>query len=419
MAPPNSLNICMIAPGDLKFLLNFVRALARSGHRVTVIWRRSKNRAAPPARHIPGVQLIDLVDTPGGSRAQYGHAVLQKFVQLHRADPFDLVHCLDGAGAQIARRRKQFGVTTIFDVDATHLAQVYSILGMSQENSLNYVKVNWRLITKFISTFWRFDRKLLKSADAIFVHSPQQRQILERYYAYPDSRIFMVPFGLEVEDLEPRSRDQGLATKLGLPVDAEIVVTVTDMSEIGEIRNLLYAFERVAIKKPNARLVIVGQGAYLKEIEYETLQLALGSRVIFAGEIDPLSLGDHIALADVFVNLSARSSGIERSLLEAMAQRKIVIGSEVSPLANVVHDGTDGFLVRPADTFTLSELLLRTFNGLIDRVAVGESARQKVLNLFDSQTLAARTVNAYFAVRTRFVTAHRPWFSFSRRPAAP
>ena len=180
------------------------------------------------------------------------------------------------------------------------------------------------------------------------------------------------------------------------------------------MRNLLLAFERVAIKKPTAYLVVVGQGPFIKEIEFAMLQLALGSRVIFAGDVPGPQLADYVALADVFVNLSARSSGIERSLLEAMAQGKIIIGSEVSPLVNVVDDGVDGFLIRPADTFTLSELLLQAFSGQIPAEEMGAQARAKVLNLFDSQKMLAQTLTAYRQARERFVTAHRPWFSLPR-----
>jgi hypothetical protein len=344
--------------------------------------------------------------------------VLRKFQQLHRDTPFHLVHSLDNSGVEVGRRRKALGVAVVFDVDATHLSQIYSILGMSQETLGSLLRTSWRVTTRFVSTYWRYDRKLLKTADAVFVHSPQQRVMLERYYVYPDQRIFMVPFGLEVEDLSPRERSEELMKKLGLPANSQTVVTFTDMAELGEMRNLLHAFERVAVKKPTARLIVVGSGPLRKEIEFEMLRLALGSRVIFAGEVLSSQLADYIALADVFVNLSARSSGIEQSLLEAMAQKKVIIGSEVSPLVNVVEDGVDGFLIRPADTFTLSELLLQVFNGQISVAQMGEQARQKVLNLFDAEKMLGQTLLAYRQARQRFVTAHRGRFSLASPPAS-
>ncbi len=415
-----ALNICLVSrrfpllsnSGDVGFLWPIARGLVKQGHSVSVLtWR---NREKQDFVERDGVKAYFLGHAPGATIDHLPELVLNKFEQLHREKPFDLLHSLDASGLQVGLRRKEFGVAVAYDVDASHIAQVYSILGMSQETLGSLLKTSFSVAYNFLRTYYKHDRRLLKTADAVFVHSPQQRLMLERYYMYPDRRIFTVPFGIEVEDLSPREKSEELMKKLNLPSNAQVVVTVTDMTEFGEMRNLLWAFERVAIKKPTARLIVVGQGPLKKEIEFEMLQLALGSRVIFAGDVPSSQLTDYISLSDVFVNLSARSSGIEQSLLEAMAQKKVIVGSEVSPLANVVEDGVDGFLIRPADTFTLSELLLQLFSGSVATAQMGEHARQKVLNLFDSEKMLAQTIMAYRQARTRFVTAHRPFFSLAR-----
>lgn len=413
-------NICLVSTksplantaGEISFLWPIARGLVRQGHGVTVLSWRNKGRIQMVEKD--GVRAFYLGEQPGAALESFPQLVLKKFKQLHAEHPFDLVHSLDAAGLQIALLRKTLDVAVVYDVDATHMSHIYSILGMSQESLGSLLKTSFRVGYDFLRSYWKYDRKLLKTADAVFVHSPQQRVILERYFVYPDQRIFTVPFGIEVEDLSPREKSEELMTKVGLPLNAQTVVTVTDMTEFGEMKNLLWAFERVAIKKPNARLLIVGHGPLKKEIEFEMLKLALGSRVIFVGEVPSSNLTDYIALADIFVNLSARSSGLEQSLLEAMAQKKIIVGSEVSPLANVVEDGVDGFLIRPADTFTLSELLLQVFNGQVSSQTMGEHARQKVLSMFDSQKMLNETLLAYGKARHRFATAHRPLFSLAR-----
>jgi glycosyltransferase involved in cell wall biosynthesis len=48
-------------------------------------------------------------------------------------------------------------------------------------------------------------------------------------------------------------------------------------------------------------------------------------------------------------------------MVEAMAQKKIIIGSEMSPTSDLIADGKDGFLIRPADSDYLSQLLLNIF----------------------------------------------------------
>ena len=412
-----ALNICIVSnrfplmnqAGEIGFLFPIARGLVRQGHRVTVLsWR---NRSRLNYVEQGGVRAFFLGEGITALPESFPELVFNKFRELHAEKPFHLVHSLDDGGREVGRRRKRLGVAVVYDVDATHLAEVYSILGMSQETLGGLISASWKVARKFVTTYWRFDRRLLKSADAVFVHSPNQRVMLERYYSYPDRRIFTVPFGIEVDDLNPRQKSEELMKRLGLPANAQTVVTITDMTELGEMKNLLWAFERVAVKKANARLVIVGMGPLRKEIEAEMLQLALGSRVIFSGDILASQIAEYVALADVFVNLSARSFGVEQSLLEAMAQRKVIVGSEVSPIANVVEDGVDGFLIRPADSFTLSELLMQVFNGQVEVAVMGEKARQKVMKLFDAQNMLAQTLLAYRRARQRFVTAHRPFFS--------
>lgn len=413
------MNICLVSKrfplaggaGDFGFLWPIARGLVRMGHTVSVISWRSRARMEFIERD--GVKAYFLGENTTAAVELFPDMALRKFQALHRQTPFQLVHSLDNSGLEIGLRRKALGVAVVYDIDATHVSGVYSIVGMSQETLGSLLRTSFSVAYNFLRTYYKFDRKLLKTADAVFVHSPQQRVMLERYYMYPDRRIFMVPFGIEVEDLSPREKSEELMKKLGLPLNAQVVVTDTDMTEFGEMRNLLHAFERVAVKKPTSRLIVVGNGPLRKEIEFEMLQLALGSRVIFVGEVPVSSLADYVALADVFVNLSARSSGIEQSLLEAMAQKKVIVGSEVSPLANVVEDGVDGFLIRPADTFTLSELLLQIFSGQVATQEMGEHARQKVLNLFDAQKMLNQTLEAYARARSRFVTAHRPFFSLA------
>lgn len=416
----NPLNICIVSTrfplqanaDEIGFLWPIARSLVKRGHQVTVLSWRNKRRMDFVERD--GVKAFFLGESAAASSVPFSSLVLKKFQELHAQKPFDLVHSLDSSGFEVGKLRRKLGVAMVYDVDATHMSTVYSILGMSQETLSSLIKTSLSVAYTFLKTYLSHDRKLLKTADAVFVHSPQQRVVLERYYIYPDQRIFVVPFGIEVEDLSPREKSQELMKKLGLPFNSQVVVTATDMTELSEIKNLLWAFERVAIKKSTARLIIVGTGPLKKEIEYEMLSLALGSRVIFTGDIPPSQVADYIALADVFVNLSARSSGVEQSLLEAMAQKKVIIGSEVSPLANVVEDGVDGFLIRPADTFTLSELLLQVFNGQVSSAEMGEKARQKVLNLFDTEKMLAQTLLAYNQARQRFVTARRSLFSLAR-----
>lgn len=402
---PQQLNVCLVARNfpilgratELGFLWLIARGLAQKGHRVTVL--AAHNPLGKPEVEQDGVKVFFLNEgRRRNARDSFADLVKNKFVELHRERPFHILHSVDAAALKISRFKKYYRLAVAYDVEATQMSQIFAILGMGHETLGSLLKTAIAVGYKFLRTYYGGDRQLLKTADGVFVTSPQQRIVLERYYLYPDAKMHMVPYGIEIGDLAPREKSDELRQKLGIPEMAKAVVTISDMIEIGEVRSVLLAFEQAVIKKPNSRLIIVGNGPRFSDIEYETLMLALGNKVIMTGAIKDADLPDYIALADVFVNLSSRTTGFEPSLIEAMAQKKVVIGSEVSPISTIVEHTQDGFLVRPADIGELATLFLDIFNGQLPTQEIGDAARRKVLNLFDTEKMVIETINAYYAI---------------------
>lgn len=404
---PEKLNICITSRNfpvasradHHGYLWPIVRGLAQHGHNVTIL--SSTNPLGKAEIIDQGVHAHYLNEGVVTSPAPFGELLKSRLLENHKKQPFHILHSLDSSAMLVGKNKKDHHLAVAYDVEATQMGQVFSILGMAQESLGSLITTGLALAYKFLSTFFGGDRALLGTADGVFVTSPQQRISLERYYLYPDSRIYTVPYGIEVKNLEPRAKSEQLLKELGLPSNAQIIVTFTDMTELGEVKNLLYAFQKVAIKKPNTRLIIIGQGPLRHQIEYEMLSLALGSRVIFAGPVHSDDMGDYISLCDVYIDLSARSSGFEPTMLEAMAQKKVIIGSEVNPIANIVEDGRDGFLVRPADTLSISTLLIDIFEFPLLSSEIGESARKKVIDLFDTKKMVDETINAYKSILMR------------------
>lgn len=398
---PEKLNICFVAKNfpilgrasEHGFLWPIAKGLAQKGHRVTVLsW---KTTLAKEFIDQDGVHAYFLGQGYYKDPDKFPEYVYKKFLELHQQNPFHIVHSLDSYGLNVAMNKKQHQVATAFDADATHMSELFAIAAMSQETLTSMIQIALGVTYRYLTTFLSQDRKVTKYADGIFVTSPQQKLVLERYYLYPERRTYVVPYGIEIGSLSQREKSEALRQKLNLPGNANVVMTFTDMTEIEVIKNLLLSFEQVAIKKPSSRMIIVGSGPLRRQIEFEMLNLALGSKVIFTGAVNNVEMADYISLSDVFVNLSSRTSGFEPTLLEAMAQKKVIIGSEVSPIATIVEDGIDGFLIRPADKQSLSKLIIQVFTGHISSDDVGDNARKKVVNLFDLEKMLKQTLDAY------------------------
>jgi 1,2-diacylglycerol 3-alpha-glucosyltransferase len=402
------LNICLCAykfpilgrATDHGFLWPIAKGLAARGHKVTVIAAKSPLGRSEIFRD--GVKVFYLHEGfPNDSHLRFEDAVLKKFKQLRQDERFDLVHSIDRSGFRLGRNKKKLQIAMAYDVEATQMSQLYSILSMAQETVKSSLLTGLALSYKFLTTYFGGDRDLLRTADGVFVTSPQQRITLERYYLYPDHHIYMVPYGVEITDLSPKSEVPELRKKWKLPEHAHIVLTITDMTEPHETEILLEAFERVAVKKPNSYMVIIGQGPELKRIEYKMLMLALGSRVIMTGPLPTDEISEWISACEVYVNLNSRATGFETAMIEAMAQKKIIIGSEMSPIANVIEDGQEGFLIRPADKESLSQLLIEIFSGSLPSLDIGDRAREKVINIFDTKKMVHSIEEAYRSILRR------------------
>lgn len=396
-----NLRICIVAArfpilgrgSDEGFLWPLAKALAERGHKITVLsWQNPQRRSAILT---DSIEAYFLGESKTAIRREFPDYVWHKFLELHSERPFDIVHSIDDSGYWIGQNKKRLGIAMTYDVGATQLAQVFAILNLAKESVGSQLQTAAAVAYKFLTTYFSKDRKILSSADSVFVTTPMQAIALERYYLYPEVKIFRVPYGSEYIDLSPREPSEDLRTKLGLPLNSRNVVTISDMTDTEEIVSILRSFQKLAIKKPSSRLIIIGNGPLFKAIEYEVLSLALGSRVVFAGAVSNQELPDYLNLAEVYINLSSRTSGFEPATLEAMALKKTVIGSELSPISTIIEDGVDGYLIRPADASTLAKIFTEIFSSTDITVEMGERAREKILKLFDLDEMTDQLLHGF------------------------
>jgi glycosyltransferase involved in cell wall biosynthesis len=405
---PERLRICLIGQkisvlsrsSDTGLLWPLARGLTERGHEVTIISTSSPLKRPEVFRD--GVRAYYLNEAqPHYKTFKFMDSVHKKFVQLNNEKPFDLVHSLDESGFKIGRHKKNLNVSVAYDVEAIQMAELFTILSEGKSGTISFIKTSLKLIFQFLQSYFMKDRGLLDSADGIFVTTPQQRMLLERYYLFPDFHTYTVPYGINLGDLTPKTESENFKSKLNIPDNAQVILANSDFTNTHEVKPLLKAFEKVVLKKPNTYLLLLGNGPQLKNVEYEMLTLALGSRVIMPGEVLAEEMLECILASPIYIDLSSRSTGLEPSLIEAMAQKKIVIGSELSPISEVIEDGVDGFLVRPADVQSLSALLDKILTGDgINREQIGEKARQKIIEAFNRNRMIDSLINAYKQILT-------------------
>jgi 1,2-diacylglycerol 3-alpha-glucosyltransferase len=400
---PQSLRICFVTrkfprtagSSDYGYLRPLCRSLVTRGHDVSVITTESADRFANQA--LSGVKLYHAESNYMGE-PQVNDSVLDVLENLQEERPFDIVHCVDNTGYKIADHKKELNVVLAVDIKGSNLDEMFSLLGLTEDTILSYLNTSFGVSAKFLRSFFGSDHKLLKQADGIFVTSPQQRDILERYYMIAFQKVHVIPYGIDGSSFEPTIIKPTIPEELTINSETRVILTVAPLTQIQEIKNLLTAFERVVIKKPNSVLIIIGDGPRRKELEFHMLSLALAGHVLFLGELEAEEVSKYIGFCDVYVNLYSRSSDFEPTVLEAMASGKLVVTSEVGTGSGVITTGLDGFLIRPTEIQSLTRILLDAVSGQIDIKAIGERARLKILKMFDSARIVDQTIEAYHKI---------------------
>jgi len=123
-------------------------------------------------------------------------------------------------------------------------------------------------------------------------------------------------------------------------------------------------------------LLIVGAGTAQRSLEVLVDTHGLGGQVRFEGEVDPSRMPAYYALADFLVQPSA-SDSFSMVCLEAMAYGLPIICTANVGMAEYIHDGIEGYVVRADDLEELTDRIRLLLTDERCRQAMGERARRR------------------------------------------
>jgi glycosyltransferase involved in cell wall biosynthesis len=149
---------------------------------------------------------------------------------------------------------------------------------------------------------------------------------------------------------------------------------------------------RVVQARPDARLVLVGEGPELPKIQDQVRQLNLESQVRFLGlRKDVARL---LSAADLFL-LTSVSEGIPLTVIEAMAAGLPVVATRVGGVGEVVDDGRTGLLCPAGDHEALAACILRLAAEPALSRQLAEQGRARAQSVFSESRMHAGYLRLY------------------------
>jgi glycosyltransferase involved in cell wall biosynthesis len=294
-----------------------------------------------------------------------------------RRERVDLVHCSDLMAAYYA-------------APAARLASV-PVLCHIRSNFPDQIPRRHTVPIMAVNYFAFVSRAAWRNFDRIFRVPDDRGTVVHNFAPLPSKPA-----------LDPLSR-QRLRRKLGLSEDAPVVAMFARIAPQKDFEVLIEAFSRVVARRPDARLLLVGEygqpadcHAYWRALCDRIQDFGLAEHVVWAGFRRDVS--DLMYAVDV-VALATHNEGFGLVLVEAMAHGRPVVATNVGGVPEIVDDGETGLLHEHGDADGLARSMLR----LIEDPQLARTMGERGLRVVNSRFTEERTVTAIHQVYKRLV----------------
>jgi glycosyltransferase involved in cell wall biosynthesis len=223
----------------------------------------------------------------------------------------------------------------------------------------------------------------LDAADRVICVSEPLKTHLMTKWNVPGEKIVVFSNVADVERFKP-DPEAGAAIRASLNIDnAPLILFVGNFYEWHDVATLLRAFVRVLTTRPDARLLLVGDGAKREAMAQLARELGLERSVIFTGMVAHTEVPRFMASADIAVVpypvLKQEVWLSPLKLFEYMATGNAILASNVGQLSEWITDGRNGLLIPPGDVSAMASGIERLIGDPDLRMQLGQNARTEAV----------------------------------------
>ena len=262
----------------------------------------------------------------------------------------DVLHAHSPALNAIAALRvgRRLGIPVVYEVRAFWEDAAVDH-GTSREGGLRY------RLTRAMETY------ALKRVDAVTTICEGLRaDIAER--GVPLEKMTVIPNAVNIEDFTlGQTSEPALAQELGLE-GKTLLGFIGSFYAYEGLPILLQALPIMLAKNPDVRLLLVGGGPQEKEQKALAAELHIADKIVFTGRVPHDQVQRYYNLIDILVypRLKMRLTDLVTPLkpLEAMAQGRLVVASDVGGHRELISDGKTGMLFTAGSPDALASKVL-------------------------------------------------------------
>ena len=372
--------------------------LAKLGHEVTILTTaREDGRERVDAGGVTVHYLRDTV--PATQSSAWWRASVPAFRELQRTRGFDVVWSQGVAAAAVAKTVGEDGPALVSIVQGTAPEMIASVLSAARHGRTRApFRLTLRRIARQAVNYARVEPAVYRTASLVLPVSRTVGDAVRRWYRVPRRRIVVVPNAVDPAPYQPNpARRAALRAGWRAADDALVLLSVGILSEQKGVDLALEALAR--LDRPDAQLVVVGDGPLRSDLEALARARGVGDRVRFVGAVAYDAVADFYSAADIFLFPTLRREGLPGVVTEAMAAERPVIASRLGAVEEVVEDGRTGFLVPRGDVAALAARISVLAADRALAHAMGRRGRARVLERWTPAQRSRRIVELFASVR--------------------
>ena len=359
---------------------NLFKALNEKGHQCFVVTSNPFSKEVvfkDNVLRIPGVEMKNL----------YGYhfaAPNTKAWRILRKLKIDVVHIQSEAGMGIFG--KGFARTE-------KIPYVYTYHTMYEDYT--YYATKGRMETFAKSIIRRFSRWQAESADE-FISPSEKTKVSLREYGV-NRYINIIPTGVDFSKFKANKDNEEFLRNYAKEHNLDQTYNLVYVGRVAKEKSIDviiagYAKYILNNEKHGTKLVIVGGGPAIPELEEYATKLGIKDYVHFVGKVLPEDIGKYYHLGEIFVSASiSETQGL--TFMEAMAAERILLCRFDEGLVNVIKNGESGYFFNSEEDFGTMVDKIRALKPKEIR-AIKDYANE-IVDEYSNERFVARCLHVY------------------------
>lgn len=234
--------------------------------------------------------------------------------------------------------------------------------------------------------FARFASKLLAVSES-------QRQAIIKYHKVPPALIGILRNGVtENPYLNDDASRENIRKEFGVLDDEIFLGCVAVLSRQKGVIYLLEAANKILKNNDKIKIVIVGGGPLLQDLENQAKKLNIGDRLMFTGwRDDALKI---LPALDIFIQPSLWEA-FSVVLLEAMAAKIPIIATDVADNSLVIEHEKNGLIIPPCNPDAIVSAVLRYASDMKFACTMAQNSYDRYLKNYTVARMVKNYENIY------------------------